>query len=260
MKRESGDSVANVATATAAASGPQHRRTGRRRSRFHLAAALVIAALMVVGLGYEVPKYVLRPSVHRPPLLIVHSIVFVGWMTVYVMQTSLVQAGHVRLHRTLGWLGAALALVMPPLGIATAIVMRRLDLSVFPSTDFARDLGFLAAPFSDIVAFTPCAWAGIALRRRPDYHRRLMFLSTASIAEAGFGRLPIPGMATWFFLGNLLLYAVAIIHDRLTLGHVHQVYRRWVPMLVLNECVAMYLWLVHPAWWLATCRWLIGIS
>ncbi len=222
--------------------------------------ALLIAVLMVAGLSYDVPKYVLHPTVHRPLLLGIHSAVFVAWMLLYVAQAVLAYVGRLRWHRTLGWFGLGLAIVMPPLGIATAIVMRRFNLDAFPSEDLARDIGFLAAPFSDIVAFTSCAWAGIAWRRRPEYHRRLMFLSTASIAEAGFGRLPIPGMATWFFLGNLLLYAAAMLNDRLTIGRVHAAFRWGVPLLVLNEAAAMYLWLVHPAWWLAASRWMIGLG
>jgi hypothetical protein len=239
---------------------PRPKPVGRGRSSFYLTMALLIAALMVAGLSYDVPKYILHPTVHRPALLAIHSAVFVAWMALYVVQSILVYVRNVRLHRTLGWIGLVLAVIMPPLGIATALVMRRFDLSVFPSSNIPRDLGFLAAPLSDMVAFTSCAWAGIALRRRPDYHRRLMFLSTASIAEAGFGRLPIPGMATWFFLGNLLFYAAAILHDRLTLGYVHKVYRWAVPLLILNEALAMYLWLAHPGLWLAICRWSINIG
>jgi hypothetical protein len=242
-----------------AASGRRFTASHRKRSLFYLGMALTIAGLMVAGLSYDVPSYVLHPKVHRPFLLVIHSAVFVAWMALYVVQNVLVYIRKVRLHRTLGWIGLVLVIIMPPLGIITALVMRRFDLSVFPSKDIARDLGFLAAPLSDMVAFTSCAWAGIHLRRRPDYHRRLMYLSTASIAEAGFGRLPIPGMATWFFLGNLLFYAAAVVHDRMTLGYVHKVYRWGVPLLVLNESVAMYLWLVHPAWWLATCDWLIAL-
>ena len=236
---------------------PGTRPARRARSRFYPIMALIIAGLMVAGLSFDIPKYVLHPPVHRPFLLGIHSVVFVAWMVVYVVQNLLVHVRKVRLHRRLGWAGLALALMIPPLGIATAIVMRRFDLAVFPSADIPRDVGFLAAPFSDILAFTPCAWLGIAWRNRPDYHRRLMYLSTASIAEAGFGRLPIPGMATWFFIGNIILYAAAVVHDRRTIGRVHIVYRWGVPLLILNEVVAMYLWLIHPAWWLAACRWLL---
>ncbi len=258
-----GRAGARVATAAsgAVADGPQPgRRTGRRRPRFHAVVALIILAFMIVGFGVELPKYVLHPRVSFPPILLYHSIAFIGWMLLYVVQTLLIQARQVRLHRTLGLLGVALALVMPPLGIATAIIMRRFDILTFHSPDVPHDLAFLATTFADILAFTPCAWLGIALRKRPEYHRRLMFLSIASIAEAGFGRLPFAGLGTWFYIGNLPLFAAGVIHDRLTRGHVHPVFRWGVPLILLDEGIAMTLWLLHPAWWVAICRWMTGIG
>lgn len=236
------------------------RPRARRRSPFHAAVALILAASMVAGFYFELPKYVLHPTVRFPPILAVHSAVFVSWMLLYVVQTLLVQTRNVRLHRTLGWFGLGLAVIIPPLGIATAIVMRRFDVLAFHSHNVPRDLAFLATPFADIIAFTPCALLGIALRKRRDYHSRLMFLSIAAVAETGFGRLPIPGATTWFFLSNFAFYAAGVVHDRLTLGHVHKVFAWGVPLIVLDEAFAMYLWQVRPDWWLAICRSLTGIG
>ena len=236
------------------------RLIARPRPRFYAIVALLIAGFMVLGFGYELPKYVIRPNVQRPPILLLHSIVFLGWIILYLAQILLIQTHKIRLHRTLGWLGLALALIMPPLGIATALVMRHFNLTTFPSHDVPLDLAFLATPIADIIVFTPCAWIGIAMRKRPDYHRRLMYLATASIAEAGFGRLPIPGMGVWFYLGNLPIYFAGMIYDRVTIGHVHKVYLWMVPFIITVEAISMYLWLAHPAWWVATCRWLIGMN
>jgi hypothetical protein len=232
----------------------------RGRSPFHLAVALILAGSMVFGFYFDLPKYVLHPTVDFPAILAVHSAVFVAWMLLYVVQTLLVQTGNVRLHRMLGCLGIGLAVIMPPIGIVTAIVMRRFDLLHFPSQDVPRDLAFLAAPLADIVAFTPCAWLAIALRKRPAYHRRLMFLSIASVAETGFGRIPVPGANKWFYLSNLAFYVAGMVHDRHKLGHVHKALLWGVPLIVLDEAFAMYLWQGHPDWWLAICRSLTGIG
>lgn len=252
--------MATSAAITVEASGGS-RATPRAfgRSRFHVIAALVLAVSMVAGFYFDLSKYVIHPKVRFPAILGVHSAVFVAWMVLYLTQTVLIQARQVRLHRTLGGLGLVLALAMPPLGIATAIVMRRFDVVTFHSRDVSLDLAFLSTPLADIIAFTPCAWIGIALRKRRDYHARLMFLAIASVAETGFGRLPIPGATKWFFASNLAFYAAGMLHDRLTIGHVHKVYRIAVPLIVLDEAVAMVLWLAHPAWWLATCHWLTGV-
>ncbi|WP_260928717.1 hypothetical protein [Novosphingobium sp. 9] len=222
--------------------------------------AIIIAGGMVLGFGYEFPAYVIHPKVHRPVLLAVHSAVFVSWFVVYCAQVLLIQVRKRRLHMTLGWLGAALALVMPPLGVATALVMRRFDILAFHSTQVANDLAFVATPLADMVIFTPCAWLGIALRKRPDYHRRLMYLATAAIAEAGFGRIPIPGAGTYFYLSNLPLYAAGMIHDKVTTGRVHAVYRWGVPLIVGVEFTSMVLWFAKPVWWVDLARHMTGLS
>lgn len=40
----------------------------------------------------------------------------------------------------------------------------------------------------------------------------------------------------------------------------HKVFVWAVPLIVLEEALAMYLWLDHRAWWLAACKWLIRIA
>lgn len=239
---------------------PRSKPRVRGRSRFHAAVALVLLGSMVAGFYFDLPKYVTHRTLHFPAILSFHAAFFVGWMLLYVAQTLLVQANNVTLHKRLGWLGVGLAAIIPPLGIATAVIMRRFDLQTFPSHDLPLDLAFLSTTTADIVAFTPCAWLGIMLRKRRDYHSRLMFLSIATVADTGFSRLPLPGMNVWFFASNVAFYLAGIAHDRWTLGRVHKVYRWGVPLIVSNELFAMYLWRVHPGWWVAVCGWLTGIG
>lgn len=250
-----------MARVASAIDEPRAKRSrGRRRSKFHLGFAGAIAALMLVGFPFDAEHFVFHPVAPRPAILFWHALVATLWMVTYFTQALLIPAGKLAWHRRLGWLGAGLALAMPPLGIATALAMRRFDLAHFPSSDPARDLSFLAAPLADIVAFTPCAWLGIAMRKRPDWHRRLMYLSTAAIAEAGFGRIPIPGMANWFFLGNFVLYGLTIANDIRLDGRIHPVNRWAVPLIMADESIAMLLWFMHPAWWQATARTLLGLG
>jgi hypothetical protein len=253
-----------VATAAATelevTAGARPTARARGRLRFHLAITLILAASIIFGFYFDLPKYVLHPTLSFPAILAVHSVVFVAWLFLYLAQTLLVQTRNVGLHRLLGWFGLGLALIMPPVGVATAIVMRRFDLLHIPSQDLPRDLAYLSAPLADLIAFTPCAWLGIALRKRPDYHSRLMFLSLASIADAGLGRIPIPGASKFFFLSNLAFFAAGIVHDRLTLGHVHKVLAWGVPLILLDEAFAFYLWQWHPQWWLAICGAVTGLN
>jgi hypothetical protein len=252
--------VATAAKELKTSAGTRPESRARGRLRFHFAIALILVGSMVSGFYFDLPKYVLHRTLHFPAVLAVHSAVFSAWMLLYLTQTLLVQTRNVRVHRTLGWFGLVLAGVMPPLGIATAIVMRRFDLLNIPSQNVPLDLAFLAGPLGDIIAFTSCAWLGIALRKRRDYHSRLMFLSIASVADTGFSRIPIPGGGKWVYLCNLTFYIAGIAHDRKTLGHVHKVFLWGVPLLLLNEAFAAYLWQAHPHWWLAVCSSLVGVG
>jgi len=89
-------------------------------------------------------------------------------------------------HRFLGWFGAGLAAVMVPMGIAIAIIMTRFDAVVLhqSGTD-----AFLAIPLYGILAFGVIIALGIYWRRRPEFHRRLMFVATCGLMDAPLDRL-----------------------------------------------------------------------
>ena len=77
---------------------------------------------------------------------------------------------------------------------------------------------FLAANFVDIAGFLLLLGWGISLRKNAAAHKRVMILSTISLADPGFGRLSghllqvnPTGAVTWFFCffyGNVLLIAL----------------------------------------------------
>jgi hypothetical protein len=55
-----------------------------------------------------------------PPLLHIHGAVFSSWMLLLIVQTSLVAAGRVDLHRRLGLLGFFLACLLVCLSLLVA--------------------------------------------------------------------------------------------------------------------------------------------
>ena len=56
-----------------------------------------------------------------PLFLQVHGAVFSSWIVLFLAQSLLVAAGRTAAHRSLGWAGAALAVVMGPVGAASGI-------------------------------------------------------------------------------------------------------------------------------------------
>lgn len=98
-----------------------------------------------------------------------HAIVFSSWIVLYVVQNCLVADGsNIMLHRRLGWIGAALAVLMIPLGIAGTMnaIARGSVTGVFP-------LGlFLAMDVLGIVGFGILTLAAVRLRNHAGWHSR----------------------------------------------------------------------------------------
>ncbi|HWU94803.1 MAG TPA: hypothetical protein VN029_04350 [Sphingomonas sp.] len=92
---------------------------------FFAAMAGVVALATFVGFS---PSYYLAPMFGAKPLstlLHVHGLLFTAWILLYVVRTGLVTAGRSDIHRIVGPAAAVLALVMVPLGIATAIITKQ---------------------------------------------------------------------------------------------------------------------------------------
>ena len=158
----------------------------RSRRRFYVGIALAIAITVFAGFA---PTYYLRPWYQSTPLgglRHLHGVVFTAWVLLFLVQSTLVSAGRVALHRRLGVAGAVLAALVVVVGTTTAVTQAsegRSPLGVPP-------LSFLAVPFFDMVLFAGLAATGLWYRRRADTHKRLMTLATISLMAAPIARLP----------------------------------------------------------------------
>ncbi len=97
--------AASASSAAASASRPASVRL--ERIFFPFMALLIVAA---VFLGFA-RTFFLAPiyHYHLPNVLVaVHGVVFVSWIALFVVQTSLVAAGRIELHKKLGLFGAIL--------------------------------------------------------------------------------------------------------------------------------------------------------
>jgi hypothetical protein len=225
---------------------------------FHFVMALLMAGVVAYGFSRTIGDNLIHPTIPRPRLLYVHAALFSAWIAIYVLQTGLVATGNVRLHRRLGlvwlWVGAA----MPVIGVATAIVMRRFDIIQLHET-----LPILAVPLWDILAFTACFALAALLRKRPEFHRRLMFLAICNIMDAAFARFPLPAAwfeAGWFYYALDGLVLIAIGRDLIVQRRVHLVFAVALPLMVAGQIVTWTLWHHAPAVWLAFCRALVGVG
>ena len=152
---------------------------------FYFAMSLLFAAIVVAGFSRTANQNLFHPAVPRPFLLWIHAAAFTLWIVFYILQSALVRIRKVKWHRLLGWFGVGLAAVMVPLGFTIAIIMGRFDKHVMHIADANT---FLSVPFGDMLIFTVFVALAIYWRRKPEYHRRLLFLGTCALLDAPFGR------------------------------------------------------------------------
>jgi hypothetical protein len=146
----------------------------------------------------------------------------------------------------LGWFGAGLAAVMVVLGTAIAIIMARFDAVQLhqSGTD-----AFLAIPFYDMIAFGVSIALALYWRRRPEFHRRLMFVATVSLMDAPVGRFDFLFNHNLFYLCLDLLIVLGVVRDLVVDRRVHKVYLYALPVLIVGQNLAIYMWRINPPWW-----------
>lgn len=229
--------------------------------------ALIMTAVILAGFGFEVPAYVIHPKVPRPAIMWVHGITMLAWLAIYVTQTALVDAKRIATHRRLGMLGLSLAAVMVPLMLVASWVMDRFDLIYYPGPSRDADISFLALQSWDALSFGALVAVAASMRKQPEFHRRLMFLATCTLTDAGFGRLPMPWGPVgthldqvWVYALVDILIAIVMLRDWRMSGRIHRVFWWSLPAILVGQASVSYLMGVHPRWWVATASTLLGLA
>lgn len=226
------------------------------RSNFYFSMSLVLTALVLWGFSHTVDAALFHANPPRPLLLWIHGAAFSIWMIFLIAQSALVRTRNVSVHRLLGWFGAALASVMVVLGLVIAIIMGRFDTVVLHQKDAPA---FLAIPFADMLTFGPCIALAIYWRKKPEYHRRLIFIATCALMDAAFGRFDFLFNHNLFYPALDLLVVLGMLRDWRVDGRVHKVYLYALPSMILIQIFAVYLWRFNPAWWHSTTSALLGL-
>ncbi len=221
---------------------------------FYFLMALLFVAVVVTGFSRTVNQNLLHAAPPRPILLWVHGAAFSAWIVFYLFQSVLVRTGNVRWHRFFGWFGTGLAALMVPLGIVIAIVMTRFDAAQLHLSDPT----FLSIPFYDMVAFGVLVSLAIVWRKKPELHRRLLFVATCGLLDAAVARFDFIFNHNLFFPVLDLVILLGVARDLLVNRRVHEVYRYALPVLIVAQSFTVYLWRGQPGWWLQITRSIVG--
>jgi hypothetical protein len=222
---------------------------------FYLCMSLVLAALVVTGFGRTVSANLFHANPPRPFLLWIHGVAFSTWVVFFIAQSALVRSGKVSVHRLLGWFGAGLAVVMVVLGCTIAVIMTRFDTFVLHQKDVDA---FLSIPFADMIIFGSCIGMAIYWRKKPEYHRRLVFIASCQLMDAAIGRFDFMFNHNLFFPAVDCLIALGMVRDWVVDGRVHKVYLCALPAMIVLQSFAVYTWRINPGWWAGITHAILG--
>jgi|SRR5580704_4374331 hypothetical protein len=167
-------------------------KVNRRASDRRLCAGVAIGMALIVFVGFA-QTYYLKVLFRTPPLrllLHIHGLVMTAWLVLFFIQVRLIATHRTDLHRRLGVVGAVLAGMVLVVGVPVALSQGHLHL-IANDTPSEPPLVFLPVPLGVLLLFGTFVTAAIFLRRRADYHKRLMVLSGLSILLPGLDRLPL---------------------------------------------------------------------
>jgi hypothetical protein len=238
--------------------------------RFHLRMAVVF---VLIAFGGFTPSYwapVFSGTFHMPPIAHIHGILLFSWALFYLAQTAWVAAGRTPVHRAWGMAGISLFSVMLCSIVVLKITMIRLD--------DARGLGDAARRFSAVgLCALPLMIVLFALAianvRRPEIHKRLMYVLMAGLTVPAMARVFLaffapPGAASAgpppAFVSipptvvAVLLIVVAMVHDWRTRGRPHPVYVYGAAAVMLSNLLSVYI--AGTAAWMSTARFLESLG
>lgn len=199
----------------------------RDRARtFYLAFALMAVAAVLVGFSttYFIPGP--RGTLNIPWIVHLHGWTAMAWVLLLIAQVVLVRSGRSRLHRQVGKAALPLALAVWASGIATGVWAVGRDLPTQGELAYES----LSGTVLSLSLFAALVIAAVLLKRRPDWHKRLMVLATIVVLWPAFFRfrhllpfVPRPELLLGLLLADLPIL-IAAVRDRLRWGRVHPVW------------------------------------
>jgi hypothetical protein len=188
--------------------------------RFFLRGAILMTITAVGGFGFA---YLMGRSTFEAPLRVqFHAWVFMGWVGIYLLQNIFATTGRIHLHRLLGRVAVAWLVPMIVMGLVVTVTMVRAGHVPF----VFRPLQFLVFDPVTMFVFVGLIVAGVLMRRRTAWHRRLNFCGMSMLLMPPIARLlPLPLLMPWgweaAFAASLLFPLAGAIADVRRSGRVH---------------------------------------
>ncbi|MEN3337720.1 MAG: hypothetical protein V7647_1396 [Acidobacteriota bacterium] len=231
------------------------RRQAERR--FFVLVAALFPFLVLAGFARSYYLKGLFGSTHVFSNLVhLHGVLMTAWVGLFMTQVWLISARRIKLHQRLGIAGAALGVVMIPVGLFTAVAAAKYGSPSFPPDIPPRV--FMVVPFFDILMFTIFFGGALYYRKRPAEHKRLILLTVMNFLPPAIGRLPIAaltalGPLAFFGIPDLATFAMVGL-DRWKNGRVNRMFLYGAILLTLSHPVRLMI--AGTAVWMRFATWL----
>jgi hypothetical protein len=154
----------------------------------------------------------------------------------------------VNVHRKLGLIAWGLVPLIVVIGTLTAFAAGRRDLGTAEA-----DPSFLYPQIASLITFLALAAAALYLRRTPVAHKRLMFLATITLSDAGFVRwlggplFKVLGHGFWqavvaIHFGSILVLLLFGLYDFITRKRLHPAFVVGAIWMLGMQIIATYLY------------------
>lgn len=252
------------------------------RPRFYLWMAEAMAATAFIGFAPTFWFPLAQGVPARFAVIVIHALLFFGWVLFVVYQAWLAASGNVARHRDVGLIGVSLATAMTIFGILTALnsTQRAIAAGYAPAAE-----AFLVVPLVPMLAFAVLVIAALVNLRRSEWHKRLMIAASAVLLDAAIARLfiffvvmkgslppfqgtvglaglpgpppPVAGLLPPALIA-LLFVVAGMVYDRRTRGAVHPAYW-WAGGLALGLHL-LKIPVSDTALWHGFARWLVSLA
>ena len=188
--------------------------------------SMCLLILVTVWLGFAKTYYaagLVRANLPSP-VIHVHAVIFTLWLLTLVVQTGLVTAKKVQVHRKLGLWGFGLAAAMIVAGLTAATDALRRGMS--PPGSGLDPKVFYIVPVSGILLFGVLIGWAYKARRRPVEHKRLIIFASLLLLDAAIGRFPYTITPMGPLAQNFILISLMVpmyVYDLATLKKINRV-------------------------------------
>ena len=250
--------------AAIAASRPPRRAD----HRFYTWACVAAFAVVFTGFARTYYLRLLTRAPALPWLLHLHGGLMTLWFVLFLVQTRLIASRRIAVHRRLGIFGAVLAGLMVVVGATVALRGTARDIH-HPHAGGPPPLMIMGFFLAVLLVFATLVGVALLLRRRSDYHKRLMLLSCLSMVGPGLTRIPFDHVPALAFLKSgglfglfdllLLLVYACIAWDTWRHCRLHPAFVGGALLMIAVEDPAWLVWhFLSTATWTRIATWLVS--